>query len=388
MEFIKISGQVNDITIPEGECKKIIETATGKILWQKKQGPLTLNSAHWEIVNYPTNQIRATNFVDYDVPSKKIILFAHGVNKIDGINYHNYWSFLYDNTSKEFSDFYRYFCNKEEISSGEDDGDGVDDDLTEPHYLTYMGYPIATNSRIRPVDVDPISKTIIAYGGEYNICIKTNEDEHLRKFGNDMFRIGLRRICWAPEKELFLAFFGSRFQQEDDTNFDKLDTALIDTNGTVKNIVQTNNSLYSKPASYPIWLCYAGDKDIFLYPNRSGVKRENGIWLSSNGLNWERSYIPPENCFVHEVCYCQGVGVFLAACQEMKLGFHILKSIDGMNWEIIKTFENAKVYDKLTRATSSIANQLFRISWSPKKKIACLGFFDIQKKLLDRKSVV
>lgn len=367
MEFIRISNQVKEIKIPEGECKKIVEASTGRILWQKNLGPLTENSGHWSIVNYPTNKLGAANFVDYDVSSKEVMFLTKGTNTIDGVSYTNYWSFLFNGTTKKFSDFYRYYCNtgETEAEDSEDEDtetdtgenqDAEEDDLTNPHYSMYMGYPIANKITDIPVDIDPITKTIITpYNGK-NYAAKFSEDEHLKKYGDDMFLKGLRRICWVPEKEMFLLFWGYG---------DNVDTVLLDTDGNVVNVVQNNNSLSTESAYSANRLCWAGDKGIFLSSYSISSDRGGGIYLSTNGLNWQRSFKTPDDMnSITSICYCSGAGTFLALCRGSSRKFRVYKSTDGESWVLAKEFENVQpyTYDK--------------IAWSPKKKVACLVISD------------
>ncbi|MBQ7594080.1 MAG: hypothetical protein IJU48_06990 [Synergistaceae bacterium] len=71
MDFVKISGEVTDITIPEGECVKIEEAETERVLWEKGLG-LT---PEWKIYD-------AQGFSYTEGYSK--ITTIHNVNDING----------------------------------------------------------------------------------------------------------------------------------------------------------------------------------------------------------------------------------------------------------------------------------------------------------------
>lgn len=374
MEFIKTSKEVIGIIIPEGECKKIVEAGTGRILWEKKLSPLTENSGHWAIVNFPTNKIHAISFVDYDIPSKKIMFVTHGYNKIDTTTYRNHWSFFYDAQSNKFSDFYRFQCRIAftDVDEEDDEEDISDDeDLLATPYRTYMGYPIIDDGsvihgdNVLPIDIDPISKTIITRYDGKNYAAMFSNDEHLKKYGDDMFRNGLHKVCWVPEKELFLLFWG----YSPSSSSGKITTALMDKEGNIINIVQDNQTLFTDTYSYNN-LCWAGDKGIFLSShsrgNSSTETNPGGIWLSSNGLNWERVFTTPLGpssgglAYLYQVIYCSGTGTFLALWNTSHT-VTIYKSTDGRTWEEAKSFED--VYGSI---------EFIGIAWSPKKKVACL----------------
>ena len=303
-------ADITDIKIPNGNVIKIAETDTGRILWEKK---LKVNISI-EKITAPTYYEGSVKWVQCVERNNEIIFFGcGGSNRPKEENPLPGYYFTYNTATKKCSSVQNMII-----------------------------------TRTTGADIDPISKKILVAGigggiyigpnwYDYNTDVSWATLEH--EYGNareyeTITSSGRFQVCWNPDLKIFWVVEGFPI----DLTHLGFNTFFIDTNGKCINhssykpitVSQATHSIENEIQEYGYkCVCYAeGLKKFAIYI-------EQKIYLSSDGLSFTPYPVPS----INPVSLCLSEAhllwipekkvllLFLSRSNELFLSY------DGMKWE-------------------------------------------------------
>ena len=316
-------ANVTDITIPQGNVTKITETATGRVLWEKKR-PL---SAHWEWIYFTD----AENSKHYNA----CMCVENGNNLVCFDDYFGIGKrFNYNLTNGDITDMYRMDNN--EIF----DYDEAEKEFNDPN----NDYPQISTAA---ADIDPLTKTWCVVGGNYYLCssfsdLKIKELKTTRRLG------GAFLCCWSETLKRFCIC-------------GRQGTFLVNINGQI-TAESEKISFLSVVLDYYFSIAWSPELQIFLV-----TLGKEKVAKSADGINWDIytpdlpnlpdatsktltgvSWIPMLNAFIASVCY--------------QTKSYVYTSKDGRNWQYLSEFSWSNV-------TISNINPILRTIYLPKQKL-------------------
>ena len=311
---------------------------------------IDFSSAHWEVIEMPTTQIGAVDFVDYGAEVGKL-LFAN-----------NRWSYIYDVNTGQCEDFYEYNPSDSNEEATDDDDDEEDDTSSETEEKYYQGYPIIKPVGHAGLAIDPTGKGVLRNGDFYRSGLNTEFKSPLKEVSNlsaiDWINNGdcsftFIDTLWYPKKNCFIVACAMVYDASSDPDtyqpVHNPYTFLVSPQGEIISRYTTRGSNYGGIATHTGRIVYSATKNEFLGVAHPATNSISSIMArkSTDGLSWAK-YTVSGLLYggVHEqpagLLRSDRLGVYILATQVYSQGanngIYIYKSETGLSWEHVHTF--------------------------------------------------